>query len=160
FGWAARKEIAREPTRRGRVLAALGIGLGSLFTVVWGGVLTYFLWQHVYPLELAAKAALEPSPTPSPVPNDEPDKPSSPPPLSGATAPKSTTADRVGTTDVVDVGAQAPSLVEELAKQRAEAARTGATLLLMTTKDKCEPCRGVDKSLKDPLMQTALSHVR
>jgi hypothetical protein len=51
-------------------------------------------------------------------------------------------------------------LSDELAKQRAEALAAGEHLLVMTTKDACNPCRGVDRALKDPLLQTALTKTR
>jgi hypothetical protein len=52
------------------------------------------------------------------------------------------------------------SLADELNKQRKEAEAAGQTVLVMTTRDPCEPCRGVDKALSSPLLQTALSGVR
>jgi len=74
--------------------------------------------------------------------------------------PKTTKLQKMGAITLVDVGVSVTSLQEELAKQRAEATAAGETLLVMTTKDGCKPCQGVESSLKDPLMQTALARVR
>jgi hypothetical protein len=74
--------------------------------------------------------------------------------------PQRTRQQQIGALTVVDVGIDVRTLGEELATQRAEAYEIGERLLVMTTRDQCSPCRGVDLSLSDPLMQTALRGVR
>ncbi len=76
------------------------------------------------------------------------------------TAPKHTRVTQQGRVTVVDLGTEISSLSEELAIQRADAAREGETLLVMTTEGRCAPCRGVDASLSDARLQTALAKVR
>jgi len=104
-------------------------------------------------VEAVPEQASAPSPPP---PGPTPPAAQSP----AGSVPRRTTLHRVGALAVVDVGVDARSLAEELAKQRAEASKTGEEVLVMTTRDPCEPCRGVETSLRDPLMQTALRGVR
>jgi hypothetical protein len=73
---------------------------------------------------------------------------------------KLTTSRREGAVMVVDIGASVSSLSQELAKQRAEASRTGDLTVVMTTRAECQACNRFSVLLEDPLMQTALSRVR
>ena len=66
----------------------------------------------------------------------------------------------VGGLTVVDVGVSAKSLADELKRQLGLAKAAKQTMLVMTTRNVCGPCRGVDRSLADPQMQAALSDVR
>lgn len=160
LGWAARREIADAPTRRGgRGLATAGMTLGALLTAGWGAALALGAWAWTYErgeqvaaseLEASVSSALEPASAPSP--------PSAPGPA--GSVPQRTTSQRVGELTVIDVGIEVRTLAEELARQRADAFEVGDRLLVMTTSDPCEPCRGVDRALADPLMQTALRGVR
>jgi hypothetical protein len=182
FGWYGRREVERERGRlRGHALATVGLLLGVTLTPAWGLGLSYFAWTQRYRVDPAAAAeppedppspavAAAPSPRADPRPRGAPPPPSvpaprsEPPPASGAPfapgAPSHTHTLRQGRILVVDVGRDTPSLQEELARQRAEATILGETLVVMTTEGRCDPCRGVDRSLLDPLMQTALAKVR
>lgn len=170
FGWAALRDIERSAgRRRGEGIARLGLGLGVVLTCAWGGVLALVVGGGARP-EAAAAASL-PAPVRPAVTAEEREPPAapsatgSPSPAPKVTtpaiaAPKQTRAAVEGAITVVDVGVAVTSLAEELAKQRAEAAQAGQTLVVMTTAAQCDPCRGVDASLRDPLLQTALARVR
>jgi hypothetical protein len=162
FGWYARQQIERAGGRRsGHVLATLAMVLGVALTMVWGGALSYLAWTRRYSAEAMAAGV----PTPVVVPPEPFAAPRTAPPVQRRrepvlSAPQHTKVQREGQMTVVDVGVETPSLAEELARQRAEASADGETVLVMTTAGDCAPCRGVDSSLRDPLMQTALAHVR
>jgi Domain of unknown function (DUF4190) len=166
FGWYARREIERAGTRRsGYELATVGLVLGSLLTPVWGGVLSYLAWMRVYRTPPASIADARPAPSPIAVPPGRvPQGPVGPVPLApnaaAPTVPRRTHVAREGGITVVDLGTATASLSEELARQRAEAAASGETVVVMTTAGRCDPCRGVDRALPDPRMQTALHKVR
>jgi hypothetical protein len=158
FGHYARRDIERSGRRRaGYVLATVGMALGVVLTMAWGGALSYFAWTQKLRVDPAGDEPGAAAPDPArhtPAPHRDP-------PLDiGPIAPRHTKVKREGAITVVDIGVSSSSLAEELAKQRAEAAAAGETLLVMTTAGRCEPCRGVDRSLADPLMQTALARVR
>lgn len=162
LGWYARRDLEKSAEkRRGWGLATLGLALGVILTPAWGAAMSYFAWTHRYreppEAEQTVPAASSEPREPSPSPPGHAPPPAAAPP---AAAPLSTTIDHVGKITVVDLGRSTPSLSDELAKQRAEAARDHETLLLMTTAADCDPCRGVDRSLKDRMMQTALAGVR
>lgn len=165
FGWAARREIREAPSRlSGRRLATAGIALGMALTVGWGAALALGAWMwkdhrnaRAIEQQRAFEAVIAPAgPAAPPTSGQTPSAAQSP----AGSVPQRTTVQRVGALRVVDVGIDAPSLAEELAKQRAEAYRVGEKVLVMTTRDPCDPCRGVETSLPDPLMQTALRGVR
>ncbi|MFT3773227.1 MAG: DUF4190 domain-containing protein [Minicystis sp.] len=161
FGHYARREIEQSGRRRsGYALATAGMALGVLLTMGWGGLLSYIAWTVRYRVDPAGE---EPAATAATAPERPASGPSlaTPPPADvGPFAPKYTKVKRTGTITVVDVGMSSPSLSEELARQRAEAAAAGETMMVMTTANRCVPCRGVDDSLADPLLQTALGKVR
>jgi hypothetical protein len=166
FGWAARRELAGEGgRRRGAWMATAGMALGLFTTVLWGAAIAFGVWSSgtrgerkaeegpnvTATAEGAKETALEPvETTPAPA-VEEPVR---------AGIQKETMVHEEGKMTVVDVGASVTSLSHELAKQRAEAARAGQTVVVMTTRGGCEPCQGVSTSLGDPLMQTALANVR
>ncbi|APR76494.1 Hypothetical protein A7982_01841 [Minicystis rosea] len=159
FGHYARREIERTGHRRsGYALATAGLALGVVLTMAWGGFLSYIAWTVRYRVDPAgdepAASAAPPSTPPATAPKGDP------PADVGPFAPKYTKVKRAGDITVVDVGMSSSSLGEELARQRAEAATAGETLMVMTTAARCAPCRGVDQSLTDPLLQTALAKVR
>lgn len=165
FGWAARRAIESSGgRRRGYALATAGLLLGVSLTVLWGAGLTFLAWTLRYRTESKAVQEAEPArinePRRARVPLPLPQTTAPEPQKAGFVVPKTTTTRRQGAITIVDVGVSAASLKEALAKERAEAERGGETLLLMTTGARCEPCQGFDASLADPLMQTALSHVR
>jgi hypothetical protein len=154
FGWYARREIERSAgRRRGWGLATAGMALGTIVTLWWGLAGSYWLITQRH-----ASDAVDAEPS------FEPRAPAAAP--RGAPidvlpwAPRHTKVRRQGEITVVDVGTSTTSLADELAKQRAEASSAGETLLVMTTLAECEPCRGVDRALADPLLQEALRKVR
>ena len=169
MGWAARREIARRPLeRKGHTLATLGMALGIVMAVGWMGATGVGVWVwSQQQVELADDATPSP-PVVAAVPEPpepevaEPQVRVSPVPSStpAGSVPKETAARKEGTLTVVDVGITALSLADELNKQRKEAEAAGQTLLVMTTRDPCEPCRGVDAALSSPQLQAALSGVR
>lgn len=172
FGWAARREIERSGARlRGYTLATIGMALGAVMTMAWGAALSTWAWAHRYGEDIVTERGDDtpavarpgersrgprgaPAPSPAPGPAEAPAK------ILGEGVPKTTQSKREGAIGVIDVGISVTSLSEELAKQRAEAAKMGETLLLMTTASRCDPCRGVDRALADPLLQTALARIR
>ena len=180
FGWHARREIEHEaaleaaaqggeaaaPRRPGHGLATAGMALGVLLTMAWGGALSFVAWTYRYRADPAGDEPSAPAvtsaravpghPAPAPV-APRPQRVAEPDP---PVAPKYTKTHRQGTITVVDVGIASASLADELAKQRAEASSAGETMMVMATSGGCDPCRGVDRSLADPLMQTALARVR
>jgi len=173
FGWAARREIAASAAKqRGYGLATIGMVLGVFFTMVWGAILSVGLWTWRYgsdpqvadlggPVVATEPAASVPvAPTASPIAPSAPDPAAKSEPKSAFAVPKATTVRREGAIAVVDIGVSESSLSEALAKQRAIGARAGETMMVMTTRASCEPCGGVDASLRDPLIQTALAKVR
>ncbi len=172
LGTYARREIARAGTRRsGAALALAGIVLGALLVPLWGLGLTYVIWTQVHH-DLPAAGDDPESPPGMDDPTD-PDDPAAPAPgglpgmpgqagprLPLVVAPRHTRIAHEGRITVVDLGMDTSSVADALARQRAEAATEGETLLLMTTAGRCDPCRGVDQSLTDARLQTALAKVR
>jgi len=79
---------------------------------------------------------------------------------SAAAVPSQTVTTTIGEIEVVDLGKSAAALQTSLIVQSALAAAKGKTLLVMTTRARCGPCRGVESALPDPLMQKALANVR
>jgi hypothetical protein len=160
FGHYARREIERSGQRRhGYALATTGMVLGVVLTMLWGGMLSYLAWTVRYRVDPAGEepgvAAPEPKAPPEPQPPHV-----GPPPEVGPFAPRYTKVNRIGGLTVTDLGSSSVSLGEELAKQRAEASTAGETMLVMTTANRCDPCRGVDLALGDARMQSALARVR
>ena len=162
FGYYGRREIERAGTRRsGYALATVGMVLGTVLTPAWGGALSYFAWTLHYRSDPGAPAAPAPQPVDPPARQAPPVVPGPRlPPPRAAFAPRNTRVERQGKITVVDVGTMTTALEDDLAKQRAEASVAGEVLVVMTTAGDCAPCRGVDRALRDPSMQTALAHVR
>lgn len=166
MGWVARREIAEKPSlKKGHTLATIGMALGIVMTAGWGAATAVGIWvwssQRV---ELATMPMEAPAPIamPSVEALTEPQVRVVPQadPLPTSRVPRETSEVRHGAVTVVDVGMGALSLASELMKQRKAADAAGQTLLVMTTREPCGPCRGVDESLTDPLMQSALAGVR
>jgi hypothetical protein len=151
LGYYARREIERAETRRsGYGLATLGLVLGVVLTPAWAAALSYFAWTHghrVDPITTDEPSDAVPAAPPA-VANPTlpstaaPAAPAGPPPF----APRNTRVSHEGRITLVDVGSHSALLSDELAKERAEAASARQTLLVMTTRAACEPCRGVDES--------------
>jgi hypothetical protein len=172
FGWSARRAIEASGGRRqGYGLATVGLLLGLVTTLLWGALLSFGLWTSRYRAEGKTAQAAEPAKLTEPgrarvppgavPPGAAPPQPAAPEPTKPSfVIPKTTTSRREGAISIVDVGASATSLKEALAKERAAAASAGETMLMMTTGARCEPCKGFDRSLGDPLVQTALSRIR
>lgn len=163
FGWYARREIEREAHRlKGHALATAGMVLGVLATMAWGGILSYFAWTFRYRVDPAGDepSAQATAPHAARAPQQSPPPARAAPVLTDPFAPKNTKVHKEGAVTVVDLGMSTASLSGELAKQRAEAAKAGETLMVMTTAARCQPCTGVDQSLLDPLLQAALAKVR
>ncbi len=163
FGWSARRELeGAEAPRRGYVLATLGMALGTCLTVAWGAAIAFGVWsmerRAEAQMESVASLAVAEVPV-KPEGSVEATDPASPPKAVPALQ-KETTVHKEGNITIVDVGASVSSLSQELARQRADAAAAGETLVVMTTRNPCVPCRSVSTSLGDPLMQTALSRTR
>ncbi len=161
FGWAAHHEPPEHSSPRRRGLAVVGMSLGLVFTCVWAAVIAHVTMS----IEKKMRAIDEASAVEiaSVVPNDAPV--STTLPDGGNNEPTSivsraTTAHNEGLIVVVDVGTLVPSLSEEIAKQRAEASRAGDLMVVMTTRGECSSCRHFSNTLRHPLMQTALAHVR
>lgn len=161
FGLYARREIERsERTRTGHALATIGVALGLVATMAYGGLLSYFVWTSGHRVDAAGEPHVEaPAPTTTSAPAARPAPQRGTADL-GPFAPKHTKVKQQGAVTIVDLGSSTSSLSAELAKQRAEAAENGETLLVMTTAARCDPCCGVDRAIADPRMQSALAKVR
>ncbi|UQA58760.1 DUF4190 domain-containing protein [Polyangium aurulentum] len=168
FGWAARREIreAKGP-RRGYAMATVGMALGLCLTIAWGAAIALNIWSSKYQAEHRVTAetglsmtASDPRATPAGPVDTTPETDSGTSALPSANVPRETALKHEGLVTVVDVGAQVTSLSQELARQRADASTVGETVLVMTTRDQCQPCQRISDSLRDPLMQTALAKVR
>lgn len=162
FGWFACREIeVSGGKRRGVGLARAGMIVGVVCTMIWGAFLCFSVWtsHNGVAVPLAAADPVEPAraiPTAGQAIDPAPRSASA----QGYVAPKVTATRRVAAITLVDVGVSATSLSEVLAQQRVEASNAGETMMVMTTAGRCEPCQGVEASLRDPLMQTALARVR
>ncbi|EYF03697.1 DUF4190 domain-containing protein [Chondromyces apiculatus] len=160
LGWAARREIDEAPAPRGgRRLATVGLVLGAVFTTGWGAALALGAWAWTYDRGTLV-AVHEPEPTAPATSTQITAQAAAAAPSPGGSVPQKTTVKRVGELTLVDVGIDVRTLGEELARQRATAYAVGEKVLVMTTRDPCEPCRGVERSLSEALMQTALRGVR
>lgn len=160
FGHQARREIERSAGRRsGFALATVGMALGVLLTMGWGGALSYFALTYGTRVDPAGDEPGTPAPI-APAPTLRAPSPHPAPLQPEQFAPRHTRVKKEGSIVLVDVGTSSAVFAEELAKQRAEASRDGESLVIMTTAGSCDPCRGVDRSLADPLLQKALAGVR
>lgn len=74
--------------------------------------------------------------------------------------PDDTKVKQRGRIEVVDIGLSATRLESALQAQSELARAKGQILVVMTSGSDCGPCRGVEASLDDPLMQHALAGVR
>lgn len=161
FGWSARWEIQESSTRLQRLLAVVGVGLGFVFTSIWAAAIAHValtLEKNARGLSEGAYVATDVS---SPVNNVVAHAATDPTSRESLLhAPTKTVTRREGLIVVVDVGTLVPSLAEEVAKERFEAARVGDRIVVMTTRVECSSCRFFVNNLRHPMMQTALAHVR
>jgi hypothetical protein len=165
MGWAARREITGKPTqRKGHTLATIGMALGLVMTAGWVAAAGVGLWVwQTQRQELAAQTQQPSIPIVVPDPSSsEPQVPASPrsDPQPAGSVPKETAVLREGALTLVTVGVSSVSLADALLKQRREAEAAGQTVVVMTTRNPCDPCRGFDAALTDQLMQSALAGVR
>lgn len=161
FGWAARWEFAENSTRRQRVLAVVGLSAGFVFTSVWAALIAHValsLEKNSRGLSDSEFVGADVSASGDDVPARATSDPKSRDVLQQA--PTKTRVRREGRVVVVDIGTLVPSLAEEVAKERVEAARAGDRLVLMTTRSECPSCRYFVDNLRHPMMQNALAHVR
>ena len=162
FGWAARHEPLEVTSPRRRLLALAGMCLGLVFTFIWAVVMAYVAIS----LERGSRASRDDAAIDSDQSANVATVPAHPSlPEAGSddaprTISKVTTVRREGSLTVVDIGSSVPSLLTELAKERAEGSRMGDVTVVMTTRPECESCRRFSESLGDPRMQVALSRVR
>jgi hypothetical protein len=169
LGFAARRETGQSVSRRHyRGIATAGVALGTVALVGWGVYLGFYLWMLRPRLSEASVAVLPvkvSAATPSGSASAEaPEAPPSAAPSAGTpgdNVPKNNVVRRNGAVTVIEVGRSVAALDQELAKQRAEAATVGETLMVMTSQSiECQECLDVLTSFRDPLMQAALSKVR
>lgn len=162
FGWAARHEPAQVLSPRRRILAAVGMAMGFVFTCMWAAIITHVTMtlekrRHAE-ADVAAVEAAQAVASDAVTTNDMPSSVGSHEPA--IAAPRETTVRHEGQIVVVDIGTSVPSLSEEMAKERAEASRAGDQMVVMTTRGACVSCQHFTNTLRHPLMQAALGHVR
>lgn len=139
-----------------KACATAGIAMGLAATCFWSAVITHVAMS--FERKTGDALALDVAAADAPAMLDGP--------LAKAAhaaqhvVPPKTTVHHEGLVVVVDIGTLVPSLSEEMAKERAEAARTGDMMVVMTTRIECPSCRFFSETLRHPLMQTALAHVR
>lgn len=161
FAWAAQHDPQTSGSRRARILAIVGMTLGFLSTSAWAAIIA----SAVVSLEKQLRTSDGSRATVDAVSPADPN-------ASRVVSPEGTTVEffkpvptktisrREGLVVVVDMGTLVPSLSEELARERVEAAIHGDLLVVMTTRTSCVACRNFSDTLGHPLMQTALAHVR
>jgi hypothetical protein len=67
---------------------------------------------------------------------------------------------QIGGVILVDVGADVPSLDDEIDRERVRAMRAEERLVLWLVVEDCKPCNAVESSLSSPDVQRALGHAR
>ncbi len=148
---------------RGRALATAGLILGILVLPSWlVAIRAYFGARpaEAAPITAAAPPSVRPAPPRAePVPRTA-SRPQTPVDPGDFVVPQVTRETEIGAITLVDIGVSTSSLTDELARQRAAATSAGETMLVMTLRARCEPCQGVEASLRDPRMQAALTKVR
>lgn len=148
-----------EGAKGGTGLAGVGIALGTITTIAWGGLMVAVMMipKSSSPAPAAPPMVYLPPTATTPIPAPTTTSAVRPPQWSRDTR---TIATTVGKVTIVDIGADAARLEVELKEQRAKAASEHQTLVLETTSTTCRPCLGVAASLADPKMQSALAGVR
>lgn len=171
LGAAARSRIEKEPQKwEGAGWANAGIALGIVGVLGWSAAAVILVPRFLVPENrVSAAPEIQPPVVAPAAPSiasadvDDPPAPTFQPggaSKDGWASPDQTKKARVGQVSVVDLGRKIQSLTDELARQRAEAQELGERVLVMTTASDCAPCRGVDRSIEDPLLQNALANVR
>ncbi len=99
-------------------------------------------------------------------------KAASPPPVASAPppadpgrappdgAPPQTRTTTIGSIVLVDVGVKEPSLKDVLLREQKIAKAENKEILVMASRQGCDPCAGVAAALPDPAMQKALENIR
>ena len=77
----------------------------------------------------------------------------------GGSVPQDNESRDIGHVKVVEIGVKVPSLRVAIMQQVAAAKAQGKEVLLMTSRDKCEPCDSMVKTIAEPSMQKALEPV-
>ncbi len=155
-------------TLRGRWLAITSIAVGALASIAYGGVAAYFAVNEAHAARQRDEQAEErrqrkkereeeeasivntPSLPPRPIPSTSP----------GGDVPKDTVTTEVGKITLVDLGIGEPSLKAAVVRELATAKAAGEEVLVWTCVNAPGPCQDVEKSLSDPMLQTALEKIR
>ncbi len=166
LGKAAVDRAVLDPPGRRRQKVLLFVAVSSLLTLLGAmGLVGWGVFQYRQLLaaqETVADDAEENATKSAGLPVDTDDDSDDDATADNATlgVPSQTLTTVIGRIEVVDLGKSAAALRTSLMVQTALAAAQGKTLLVMTTQARCGPCRGVEDSLTDPLMQEALAGVR
>ncbi len=162
------KAVGPPPKRRLGIAAVVVVCVGQLALLGAGGLLTMRYVSE-------ARARPTQAQTDLPGPHDEVERkrddgdpgnvvhaPLVAPPTQvgpSGSVPQETEQHDVGSLKVVELGVKVSSLRQALTAELAAAKASGKDVLVMTTKSDCDPCRGVEKSLRDDLLQKALGPV-
>jgi hypothetical protein len=155
-------------TLRGRWLAIASIAIGALASIGYGGAAAYFAVNEAHAARQRDEQAEErrqrkrereeeeasivntPSLPPRPTASTSP----------GGDVPKDTVTNEIGKITVVDLGIGEASLKAAVVRELTTAKAAGEDVLVMTCVKAPGPCLDVEKSLSDPLLQTALEKIR
>jgi hypothetical protein len=148
---AATPQAPRLPRVRRATLVNVALGLALVLS--WGTGIVLLVQRVTAPPPEPVAAVASP-------PRRVLSRPSARAAAAGPRAPATTTTLQRGDVTVVDVGIEARSLADELARQRTIAQDAHETMLVMTTVADCGPCASVFSELTEPRMQAALSRVR
>lgn len=152
------------PPKRSPWLAIVAVTSTLLFL----GTAALAVWLWLRPVSTPVVSGPSDPPAPADAdPDPAPPRLAPRPTASGAPSavpdgvPRQTKVARLGKLEIVDLGIDSQtSLKELLGEQRTAAKSAGQTLLLMTTQFDTPLFRDVDRSLPDPLLQSALTDVR
>ncbi|NUO48183.1 MAG: DUF4190 domain-containing protein [Polyangiaceae bacterium] len=156
-------------TLRGRWLAITSIAIGALASIAYGGAAAYFAVNEAHAARQRDEQAEERRQRKREREEDDasiintpnvPPRPSAPPSSPAGDVPKDTVTTEIGKITVVDLGVGEPSLKAAVVRELATAKAAGEEVLVMTCVKAPGPCLDVEKSLSDPLLQTALEKIR
>ena len=146
--------VAAPRVARARRATLVNVALGLALVASWGTGIALLVQRVIAPPAEPIAAVTSPRPSRASL------RPAPRAPAAVSRVPKATTTIERKAVTVIDVGVDARSLADELAKQRAAAQDAHETMLVMTTLSDCGPCASVFDALQDPRMQTALARVR